>query len=156
LGPGVRTVSDSLFRKADPPDTLLGIRNELGDIYLTDDDGSPYGSGSASGAAGLNTNSGGGIDFVVTGNGDDAFVGDHPWAGKFQVFVNVYDSGGAQLTSFDEIRMLTPGQVQNFSYSNAQWANGTYDAFVDNTVDLTPGDVDFFTFTGLAPGTHFV
>jgi hypothetical protein len=157
LGPTVRTVSDSLFAKADlRPDTLLGIRDGSGMISFTDDDGSPFGSGTASGAEGLDINPGGAIDFVVSGVGDDLFAGDHTETGKFQVFVNVYDSGGSPLTSFDEIRTLTPGQVQNFSYSNAQWVNGTYDAFIDNTIDSTPGDVDFFTFTGLDPGTHFV
>lgn len=157
LGPGVRTLADSLFPTAEyRPDTLLGIRDGAGAVYFTDDDGSPFGSGTASGAEGLNTNPGGGIDFVVTGVGDESFTGDHAETGKFQVFVNVYDSGGAPLTSFDEIRMLSPGQVQNFSYTNAEWLNGTYDAFIDNTIDSTPGDVDFFTFTGLAPGTHFV
>src|SRR5262249_46816764 len=152
-----RTVSDSLYGITEyRPDTLLGIRDGSGTIYLTDDDGSPYGNGSASGAQGLNTNTGGGINFVVTGFGDESFQGQHTETGKFQVFVNVYDSVGAPLTSFDEIRMLNPGQVQNFSYTNAQWSNGTYDAFIDNTIDSTPGDVDFFTFTGLAPATHFV
>jgi hypothetical protein len=157
LGSGVRTVFDSLFPTTEfRPDTLLGIRDGSGTVYFTDDDGSPYGSGVASGAEGLNTNAGGAIDFVVSGFGDESFAGNHTQSGKFQVFVNVYDGGPIPLISFDEIRMISPGQVQDFSYSDPQWLNGTYDVFIDNTIDSTPGDVDFFTFVGLAPGTPFV
>ena len=156
LSPGALSVSDSLtIGQLDEPDTLLGIRDAVGDIYFVDDDGSPFGSGTASGAEGVSTNSGS-IDFVVSGTGDDGFIGDHSQVGEFEVLVSVYDTFEEPLDSFSQTRRLDPGIVQNFSFYDVDWLNGTYDVFIDNTVDVNPNsDIDFFTFTGLPLGGQF-
>ena len=151
LSPGVLSVADEL---ASPnfPDTLLGIRDLFGQIYIVDDDSSPLGDGYASGVGGVPTNSGS-IDFAVSGYGDDNFDGSHGESGGYEVFVDVYDFFGDPVDSFSEIRTLAPGYVDEFSFSDFEWIEGSYDVYIDNTVGI--GDVDFFTYTGLAPGTLF-
>lgn len=155
LSPGVMTVSDALTVNAPAfPDTLLGIRNGFGTVYLTDDDGSPFGDGYASGAGGVPTNSGS-IDFSITGVGDDAFDGSHSEAGQYKVYVDVYDFFDDPIDSFSELRTLAPGIVHDFTFNDFEWLGGSYDVYIDNALALT-SDVDFFTFTGLTPGTQFL
>lgn len=156
LGPSVRSVTDLLTPGfVDTPDTFLGIRNGFGQITQTDDDSSSEGSGTASGviAAPLNFDS---IDFSVTGFGDDFFTGNHVFSGEYVVVVDVYDSFNALIESFFEVRTLAPGIAHDFSFSNFDWVGGNYDVNIDNTIgQAMGGDVDFFTFTGLSPGTAF-
>ena len=154
LSPGVTTVADSLS-PGSYPDTMVGARDQFGEVYVYDDDFSPVGSGTASGLEGIDTNSGS-ISFAVTGYPDEFFIGDHGWFGEYQVFVDVYDFFDDPIDSFSEIRTLQPGVVDDFSYSNFEWIGGTYDVYIDNTLDASlNGDVDFFTFTGLTPGAAF-
>src|SRR5687768_15727280 len=156
LPPGVLSVTDELtLGEVRYPDTLLGIRDHLGRITHIDDDGSPVGNGTASGAADLPTNSGS-IQFAISGTGDDQFDGTHNESGQYEVFVDVYDLFDDPVDSFSEIRNLAPGVVHEFHFSEAEWINGSYDVYIDNTVGPATGsDVDFFTFTGLMPGTAF-
>lgn len=154
LAPGVLTVADQLAPGTPSfPDTLLGVRDMFGSVYFTDDDGSPFGDGHASGLGGVPTNSGG-IDFSVTGYTDLDFIGQHGEAGQYEVFVDVYDFFGDLVDSFSEVRTLAPGVVHDFTYSDFQWINGDYDVYIDNTVGAV-ADVDFFTFTGLTAGAQF-
>jgi hypothetical protein len=156
LAPSVRTVSDLLTPGfVEEPDTLLGLKDHFGDIYFVDDDGSPVGNGLGSGVGNVPTNSGS-IDFCVTGVGDDSFSGSHGISGQYEVFVDVYDFFGDPVDSFSETRTLTAGAVHDFSFSDFEWLNGSYDVYIDNTVGpISGGDVDFFTFTGLSPGVMF-
>jgi hypothetical protein len=156
LAPGVLTVSDVLTPGLlSAPDTLLGVRDHFGSIYDTDDDGSPLGNGTASGLGGVPTNSGA-IDFSVTGFGDDFFEGGHGELGDYKVFVDVYDFFGDPVDSFSETRTLHPGDVHNFTYSDFNWINGSYDVYIDNLVGgVVGGDLDYFTFQGLTPGALF-
>lgn len=153
LSPGVLSVSDDLFA-AIFPDTVLGARDLFDGISEYDDDGSPLGDGRASALYGISTNSGT-ISFAVTGYPDESFVGGHGEFGEYEVFVDAYDLFGDPVDSFSEIRILQPGAVDNFSFSDANYINGTYDAYIDNSLGGDPGDVDFFTFTGLTPGAAF-
>lgn len=154
LPAGTLSVSDELTVSL-PPDTLLGIQDHLGQVYYVDDDFSPIGSGTASGVENIQTNSGS-INFLVTGFGDDGFVGSHSESGSYRVFVDVYDLFGDPLDSFQEDRTLEPGVVHEFTFSNFEWIGGTCDVYIDNTVGGSGGsDVDFFTFTGLTPGVSF-
>lgn len=153
LSPGVLTVADDLF-PAVFPDTLLGARNLFGNVFIYDDDTSPLGDGHASALFGISTNSGS-ISFSVTGFPDENFEGGHGEFGDYEVFVDVYDFFNDLVDSFSEIRTLQPGVVDEFDFSDSNWINGTYDAFIDNSLGGEPGDVDFFTFTGLTPGAAF-
>jgi len=155
LAPGVLIVADDLSPNAASfPDTLMGIRDHFGEIYYVDDDGSPIGDGTASGSEEVSTNSGS-IDFAVTGCCDDSFVGDHSQAGKYRVFVNVYDFFDDLVDQFTEDRTLAPGVVHDFFYSDSNWINGSYDVYIDNTIGVAIADVDFFTFSGLPARTRF-
>jgi hypothetical protein len=137
------------------PDTLLGVKDHFGEVYFTDDDGSPVGSGTASGLGGVPTNSGS-IDFCVTGFGDDFFVGSHGESGQYEVFVDVFDFFGDPIDSFSEIRTLEAGAVHDFSFNDFEWIGGDYDVYINNDLGTTTGaDVDFFTFSGLTPGVTF-
>ena len=154
LSPGVFSVSDSLTPGVSSnPDTLLGIRGTFGEIAFVDDDSSHLGNGFASAAYGVPTNSGS-IDFSISGYGDDFFVGDHSEFGGYEVFVDVFDFFNDPVDSFSEMRTLEPGAVHDFHYENFDWLGGTYDVYIDNVVGGV-ADVDFFTFTGLTPGTQF-
>ena len=153
LSPGVLTVTDSLTPNATFSDTLLGIRDAFGDVYLDDDDSSPLGNGYASGIEGVPTNSGS-INFSISGVDDVNFDGSHSEQGQYKVYVDVYDFFDDPVDSFSELRTLAPGIVHDFSFDDFEWINGSYDVYIDNALALT-SDVDFFTFTGLTPGTQF-
>jgi hypothetical protein len=152
LAPGVMTVSQELRL---PPDTVLGARGPLGGVTVVDDDGSPAGDGFASGLEGVPTNSGQ-IRFVVSGYGDEFFQGDHDQIGNIEVFVQPYDFFGDPLDLFSLVRLLQPGEVQEFSFSDPDWIGGAYDVYIDNLIDFEGlADVDFYRFTGLTPGATF-
>jgi hypothetical protein len=154
LSPGVMTVADALTAAFPAfPDTLLGVRDFFGDVYATNDDGSPLGDGRASALGGVPTNSGS-ISFSVTGYTDLQFEGSHGEVGQYEVFVDAYDFFGDKVDAFSEVRTLAPGVVHNFDYSDFEWINGEYDVYIDNAIDPI-SDVDFFTFTGLTPGAQF-
>ncbi|QEG33635.1 hypothetical protein [Bythopirellula goksoeyrii] len=157
LSPGVLSVSDDLFPSL-YPDTILGARDMFGGISEYNDDFEPDceapGNGQSSALCGISTNSGE-ISFAVTGYPDESFVGGHGEFGEYEVFVDAYDFFGDLVDSFSEIRTLQPGQVDFFSFDNFEWIGGTYDAYIDNSLGGDPGDVDFFTFTGLSPGATF-
>jgi hypothetical protein len=157
LGSGVLLVEDDLIPGFESfPDTMLGIRNQFGEIYFVDDDGSPVGNGRASGVGGVPTNSGS-IAFAVSGFPDEFFEGSHSEFGEYEVFVDVYDFFDDLVDSFSEVRTLQPGFVDQFSFSDFDWLNGSYDVYIDNTIGGTsPADVDFFTFTGLTSGSSFM
>jgi hypothetical protein len=156
LSPGVLTVSDVLTPGVlGSPDTLLGVRDHFGNIYDVNDDDSPLGNGTASGLAGVPTNSGD-IDFSITGFGDESFTGSHGEVGDYKVFVDVYDFFGDPVDHLSETHTLQPGQVDNFMYSDFNWNGGSYDVYIDNTVGgVVGGDIDFFTFQGLTAGAAF-
>lgn len=151
LPSGVLSVADELTPPSFP-DTILGVRDHFGGVYASDDNGSPYGDGNASGLGFVPTNSGV-IDFVVTGWPDFDFFGSHAESGFYEVFVDVYDFFGDPVDSFSEVRFLEPGVMHDFYYSDFEWINGNYDVYIDNTIGNF--DVDFFTFTGLTPGAAF-
>ena len=153
LSPGVLSAIDALAFSAAPiPDTVLGIRDQFGTIYATDDDSSPLGDGTASGLEFVPTNSGS-IDFAISGHPDFDFDGSHSESGNYRVYVDVYDFFGDLVDELSEDRTLQPGAVHNFSFSDFEWINGDYDVYIDNLI--AANDVDFFTFTGLTPGAAF-
>jgi hypothetical protein len=158
LSPGTFSVSDQLTAGGGGgpiPDTFLGVVDLFGEVYFTDDDGSPVGDGHASGLGGVPTNSGS-IDFKVTGYPDEFFEGSHGESGEYEVFVDVYDFFDDLVDQFSETRTLGPGEVHSFSFFDANWISGSYDVYIDNLVGgTTAWDVDYFRFTGLTPGTEF-
>ena len=154
LDPGVLTVADELTPASLEPDTLLGVRNNFGSVYATDDDSSPRGNGLASGLEGVPTNSGS-IDFSVTGYTDGGFSGNHDESGAYRVYVDVYDFFDDFLLTLTADRVMQPGVVDDFNYpGDADWIGGSYDVAIDNDFGGV-ADVDFFTFTGLTPGATF-
>lgn len=155
LAPGVLTVADELTPTGQIfPDTYLGARNALGQVYLENDDDSELGDGRASQLTDVATNSGS-INFSVTGFGDDNFEGSHTEVGQYRVFVEVYDFFGDLNETLTFDRTLAPGVVHNFMDDDADWIGGTYNVVIDNTIGATAGDLDFFKFTGLTPGVQF-
>lgn len=152
LEPGVLTASDELRQ---PPDTLLGTRGLFGDIGLVDDDGSPVGNGFASGIENVPTNNGA-ISFAITGFTDESFSGAHDQAGTYEVFVQPYDFFGDPIDDFTVTQTMQPGVVDEFTFSDANWIGGSYDVYIDNTIEFEGfADIDFFTFTGLTAGASF-
>jgi hypothetical protein len=104
---------------------------------------------------GVPTNSGS-IDFAVSGFPDEFFEGNHGEFGEYKVFVDVYDFFDDLVDSFSQVRTLQPGVVDDFSFSDFDWLNGSYDVYIDNTIGGTSAsDVDYFTFTGLTSGSSF-
>ena len=150
---GVLTVSDNLTYNPSV-DTVMSARDLFGEIYLSDDDDSPLGDGRASALYGTQTNSGS-IDLSISGYPDYALDGDHEESGDYEVFFDVFDFFGDLAASFSEVRRLEAGEVHQYSFSDANWIGGTYDAYIDNTVSTPPSDLDFFKFTGLPPGSQF-
>jgi PEP-CTERM motif len=155
LGPGVLSVLDTLTSSGEiNPDTILGTRDQFGDIEYVDDDSSPIGDGLGSALYGVLTNSGS-IDFAVTGYDDFDFVGGHLESGNYEVFVDVYDSSDELIESFSTgTEILQEGFVNEYSFSNVDWIGGSYDVYIDNGLAAI-ADVDFFTFTELTPGEPF-
>jgi hypothetical protein len=156
LGSGVLLVEDSVTPGFESfPDTMLGIRDQFGEIYLVNDDDSPIGNERASGLEGVPTNSGS-ISFAVSGFPDEFFEGSHNEFGEYEVFVDVFDFFGDEFESFSEVRTLQTGSVDEFFFSDFEWIGGTYDVYIDNTISgASPADVDYFTFTGLTSGSGF-
>jgi len=156
LAPGVTSVYDTITPgSVGYPDTVLGIRDMYGYVYYVDDDGSPFGDGSASGVGGVPTNSGV-INFSVSGYPDQYFEGNHSEFGGYKVYVDAYDFFGDPAGSFSVTATLQPGAVDDYYYYDYNWISGSYDVYIDNTVGgVTGADVDFFTFTGLTPGLDF-
>jgi hypothetical protein len=152
LPAGTLLVADDLTVDGPFPNTLLGVRSPSGGILLTNDDDSPLGDGFASFLQNAPIPTGE-IDFLVSGSGDDAFIGLHEQTGPYEVFVDVYDAEGVPIDSFSEVRLLEPGMVHEFLFPNPAWSGGVYDVTIDNTSGAN--DVDFFTFTGLTPGLEF-
>jgi hypothetical protein len=157
LSASTRIVSDSLTPgHVTFPDTLLGIQNASHQITQIDDNGSLIGDGKASGLLGVPTNQQS-ISFTVTGVGDNGFVGAHGQTGQYEVFIDVFAADGGPLTSLSEVRTLQPGAINSFAFAgNNDWIGGSYDVNIDNLLgEPSGGDVDFFTFTGFAPGAKF-
>ncbi len=159
LPAGTLSVSDSLEGGESLPDTYLGFFAD--DTFPLppldeDDDSSPLGNGLADALFDIPVNADGSIPLAVTGCCDD-FEGSHSEEGDYALFVDVYDSSGLFLESFDEESFLSPGVVDEFPFSDPAWIGGTFDAVIDNTVGFEPGPdpVDFFVFTGLTPGLTF-
>lgn len=152
LPAGTLTVADELTSPP-APDTLLGARGLFGDITQVDDDSSPEGDGRASALYGVPTNSGT-VSFAISGFGDDAFVGNHNEFGGYEANVVVYDFFGDPVDDFFVDSVLEPGVVDAYEFSDFNYLNGSYDVVINNTAN-SGADVDFFTFTGLAPGVDF-
>lgn len=152
LAPGVLTVSDELTQA---PDTILGITDFFGNIVDFDDDSSPVGNGRASGLAAVPTPNGN-ISFVISGYGDDDFVGNHTEFGPIDVYIQTYDSFGDEANLYTSSPTLEPGSVENYSFFDEEAIFGTYDVYIDNLGYFNVvADIDYFTFTGLTPGASF-
>ena len=156
LAPGVLLVADDLEGGGSGafPDTIVGARSQFGDVYAANDDGGPWADAFGSALYGLPVE-GGGISFSVSGLNDDFFIGDHFESGDFEAVVTVYDFFGDEVDMFSTNGTLVPGLTEEFSFSDFDWFNGSYDVEVNNTISGGGGDVDFFTFTGLSPGQTY-
>ncbi len=153
LPPGVLLVEDEFGSSGGAnPDTIVGSRGFFGDIEFYDDDASPYGDGHASALYGVPTNSGS-IDFAVTGYPDEFFFGGHSESGNYEAYVTVFDFFGDEVDNFTISGMLLPGAVDDHSFNDFEWLNGSYNVEINNALQV--GDVDFFTYTGLTPGEAF-
>ena len=145
------TLADTLL--GEPVDTMLAAAGSSSSIEYFDDDSSDYGNGLASylGYVPIINN---GIEFYVTGYPDQNFLGEHTEAGAYDVYVEIYDSNENFLDTRFFSGSLEPGIVDSYTDTDASWSGGTYDIYIDNLVESR--DIDFWTFTGLDPGTLFV
>ncbi|MEZ6192489.1 MAG: hypothetical protein R3C45_14530 [Phycisphaerales bacterium] len=153
LSPGVMSVDDMLMGTP-YPDTVLGVYDLFGGVYKIDDDGSPVGDGRASGLFQVALNGGTDINLGVTAYPDYDLIGDHDVSGAYVLHIAVYDFFGDLIDTIEQPGELSPGIVNSYSFSDFNWFQGNYDAWIDNTVAVN--DVDFFEFTGLIPGTAYV
>jgi hypothetical protein len=133
---------------------VLGSRGTFGGIDFYSDDDGPWSDSGGSALYSIPTNSGQ-IDFAVSGYPDDGFFGDHTEVGDYEATVTVFDFFNDEVDSFTVMGSLSPGVVDEYSYSDFNWLNGTYTVEINNTISAPSGDIDFFTFTGLTPGTDF-
>ncbi len=156
LPPGVLIVQDELGEPIGGgfPDTVVGSRGFFGDIDFYSDDDGPWSDSGGSALYNIPTNSGQ-IDFAVSGYPDEGFFGDHGELGDYSATVTVFDFFDDEVDSFTVTGSLSPGVVDEYSYSDFNWLNGYYNVEVNNTIGGGAGDVDFFTFTGLTPGVEF-
>ncbi len=162
LDPGVLSVTDDLSPgEGDAPNTFLGVFDEGGfdpfdNFIADDDDNSTLGNGEASGLSEITVNPDGSVRFIVTGNGDFFFDGDHSEIGGYKAFVEIFDDGGGLIDEFSVNGTLQAGVADQHSFADNSWLGGEYNINLDNTVDgFMNGDVDFFTYTGLNPGSTF-
>lgn len=156
LDSGVLSITDSLTpgETTGFPDTYLGAFDSFEFLVAEDDDGSSLGDGFASGLTNVPINADGTIDFSITGVGDFFFEGDHNESGAYEAHVDVLDSAREILNSFIVSGTLQDGIVDQYSFSGYSFADA-YDINIDNAIGVSGGDVDFFTFTGLTPGSMF-
>lgn len=108
-------------------DTMLGWFDATGDMVDFNDDGSPLGNGLGSILVGEVADDGS-LEFRVTLFPDFDFTGE-------------YTGRMPEMPSFEP----RPHGVA-----------GEYDLYVKLGIDSLPGDVDFYTFPGLQPGSEFV
>ena len=156
LPPGVLLVEDefSFSSGGANPDTIVGSRGLFGDIEFYNDDDGPWANTGGSALYGIPI-SNGSIDFAVTGSPDEFFFGGHSEAGGYEAYVTVFDFFGEEVDSFFTSGTLSPGAVDEYSYNDFNWFNGSYNVEINNALNNVVGDVDFFTFTGLTPGAEF-
>lgn len=163
LAPGVFAVSDDITGSPAPAaDTTLGAFDEFGGLIESDDDNSSYGDGLASALFDIPVNADGSIELAVSGyedldfDGIDDFSGfGHIEEGAYDLFVDIFDSGGSPIDFIGDSGSLVSGAVDTFSYSDPAWIGGTFTVEIDNLSNFEPGDVDFWRFTGLTPGLPF-
>ena len=116
-------------------DTLLGRRNNMGGIITVDDDN---GFGLLSSLGHFPTEAGGQVNLAVSGFADFGLTGGHSQSGTYTLDVRAVASAadtGANNT-FATRQLLATG---------INTVTGT----------ISAGDVDFFEFGGLIPGTVF-
>lgn len=139
------------------PDTLLGRFDEFGSLLESDDDSSFLGDGLASGLFNVPINDDGSISVAVTGLGNDLFLDDfsvfHSEFGSYELFIDVFDNEGGFVSGTSYFDELNGEDADFFMEADEAWIGGTFDAYIDNTVQL--GDVDWFEFTGLTPGVVY-
>jgi hypothetical protein len=127
-------------------DTMLGTFDEAGNLIAFDDDGSPVGTGLASGLLGT-VNDDGSIQLRISAFPDFNFDG-------------VYDDtppGFEPPMGFDPsmegsfpTEPFTPGAPEPHGVT------GAYELYVSVGSEALKGDVDYLAFPGLEPGSSFV
>ncbi len=152
------------------PDTTLGAFDAGGGLLTYNDDASPLGDGRASALYDVAINADGSVRLKVSGYGDLNFNGMvdywddplkppvqwHEHSGPYELYVQVYDAGGAVQEEWSYSHELTAAAVDTVP-THGGYAPGWFDAEIDNTVGGPTGSdpLDFVGFTGLAPGMPF-
>ncbi|MEO1497424.1 MAG: hypothetical protein AAFV43_09770 [Planctomycetota bacterium] len=162
LGPGVLTAAGEIFGGLFP-DTTLGAFDEFGAIIEIDDDSGSVGTDLSSALFGIPVNTDGSIELAVSGFPDFDFDGiddddpptPHFEVGEYEVLVTVFDAGGVPIDGFSEFGELLVGTADFFFSADAGWVGGRFDVEVDNTISDSPGDIDFYRFSGLDPSLPF-
>jgi hypothetical protein len=98
--------------------------------------------------------------FRVTGAPDSSFAGTHTQNGKYSITYKVFNPADQLVKTVTQLEWVTPGMVDNAwlppDMSIPNWTGYTTDVVVNNVVGPGSGDsLDFFMFSGLAPGMPF-
>jgi hypothetical protein len=156
LGSGVLVVTDELVASSgDFPDTMIASLNSAGFVTGFNDDGGTWEGSLGSGLFEVPINNDSSFWFIVTGNPDYDFLGNHDESGNYHVYVDIYNDFGEYEETIEFDDSLVPGEVDQF-YLDGFNSFYSYNVEIDNTLGSSSmADVDFFTFTGLTPGASF-
>ncbi len=158
LAAGVTSVVDTISPRVsdgDFPDTMIAGLNSAGFIIDENNDGGPWEGALGSGLTSMPINNDSSFWFIVTGYPDFDYNGSHDQFGDYHVYVDIYNDFGEFEETYEFDETLEPGEIDQFRLEGFN-SFYTYDVFIDNTVGgATSGDVDFYTFTGLIPGSSF-
>jgi hypothetical protein len=130
--------------RADFPDTMIASLNTAGFITDFNDDGGTWEGSLGSGLTNIPINNDSSFWFLVTGNPDFDFEGDHDESGAYHVYVDIFDDFGFLEETIEYDATLAPGEVHQFSMDGFNTFY-TYNVEIDNTVGggtTTPGDFD--------------
>jgi|GEM_PF-5613640 len=173
LAPEIRTLSgDYGFSFGEFfPDTVLGVFDEFGNLLDTDDDGSAFGDGTASGLVAFG-NADGTLRLKVSGIADFDFDGlddgtglPHQEVGEIDIQAvgtipgDPNDPNDPDVEFFDfDSGFLEAGEVLEFLFEDDELAELLVFVDIDNEfAPQTRVDFrDFYRFTGLTPGALFI
>ncbi len=127
---------------ADDPDTMVAALNSAGFVIDFNDDGGPWEGSLGSGLVNIPINNDSSFWFLVTGNPDFDFAGDHDELGDYHVYVDIYNDFGEFEETIEYNDSLAPGEVDQF-YLEGFNTFYSYDVFIDNTVGGATNDGDF-------------
>ncbi len=147
---------DTILAEFDPAYSMAPIFSPAGNGTVTEWDGvplkDPYGPAGDPGT--------GSAYFRISGAGDVNFTGNHTQTGIFTYQLKVYSSAHVLLQTISGTNAISPAASNHPGTVKSIWVDPA-PAQIGGTVDVTltnlvgPGDVDFYSFSGLLSGQSF-